>query len=171
MYRVNCISTSQGFYNVEQLNDEHYNYWLVITDQENKICGVIKDASLSEYENSRHDGFLTRKLGKAIEKALKENSMETTTFYWPYEFGLELTARDILDCSHTGACDKDCERVIKKEYIQEQLRDVKSEDIVEALVMGGVEIEDETDRDELYLLIVWDAACNLHSEIFGSLYA
>ena len=170
MYRVNCINSSKGFYNVEQLNDEHFNYWLVITDQKGKICGVIKDTALSEFENKRHDGFLTGKLCKAIEKALNDNSMETATFSWPYGFDLELTAQDILDCSHTGSCDDDCERVIKKEYIQKQLQYVKSEDLVDTLIMAGVEIEDETDRNELYLLIVWDAACNLHSEVFGSLY-
>ena len=94
------------------------------------------------------------------------------TFLWPYctsagDFDLELTKKDILDCSHVGSCDDDCERVAAKEYIQKQLCDVPNEAILGALAQMGIEVNDENDRQELFETIVWDAACNMREDITG----
>ena len=62
---------------------------------------------------------------------------------------LELTKQDVLDCSHQGACDEDCERVAKKEYVQKQLQDVSNEAMLSALAQMGVEVEDESNRKDI----------------------
>lgn len=119
--------------------------------------------------------LLHEKLGvtEQVFETYREDNMDET-FMWPYsteagDFDLELTKQDVLDCSHQGPCDEDCERVAQKDYVQEQLQDVPSDAIVEALLAMGITIEDKTDRKALYEQIVWDAACKLREDITGSL--
>lgn len=94
------------------------------------------------------------------------------TLYWPYiteagDFNLELTKKDIMNCSHDGNCDADCERVAQQEYVQKQLQDVSNEAMLSALAQMGVEVSDEGDRKEIIETVVWDAACNMRSDIVG----
>ena len=91
------------------------------------------------------------------------------TFMWTYsndagDFDLELTRKDIMDCSHSGSCDKDCERVSQKEYVRSQLQDVSDDVIAKTLALAGVDVADKTERKELCKAIVWDAACNLRED-------
>jgi len=91
---------------------------------------------------------------------------------WPYsteagDFDLELTKKDILDCSHAGNCDDDCERVAQQEYVQKQLQDVSNEAMLSALTQMGIEVRDENDRQEIIETIIWDAACNMREDITG----
>lgn len=95
------------------------------------------------------------------------------THLWPYstgagDFELELTKQDILDCSHQGACDADCERVAQKEYVQKQLQGVSNETMLCALAQMGVEVNDEGDRKEIIETVVWDAACNMREDIIDN---
>ena len=90
-------------------------------------------------------------------------------YMWMYgtqhgDFELVLTKQDILDCSHMGACDADCERVAAKEYVQKELKDVSNDAILDALAQMGIEVNNENDRKELIETIVWDAACNLKED-------
>ena len=170
MYKVNSVKSKHGFFDVEEKHDEQFNYWLLIWKKD-KVVGIIKDTTLSEFENKRHDGFLLGKLGKAIDKAFKENSMETATMMWRYdELDFELCIRDILDCSHDGICDNDCQRVVDKEYVQDQLRDVSADKLIGILDAAGIGC-DESDRHDIEECIVWDAACNLRSDLLGSLHS
>lgn len=96
------------------------------------------------------------------------------TLTWPYsteagDFDLELTKKDILDCSHEGSCDADCERVAQQEYVQKQLRDVSNEAMLSALAQMGVEVEDESNRKDIIETIIWDAACNMREDVTRSL--
>ena len=115
--------------------------------------------------------MLHEKLGVTEEvfQLYRQDNIDAT-FMWPYsttsgDFNLKLTKQDILDCSHEGICDDDCERVAQKEYVQEQLKDVPTEAIAMALDQMGIVYDDENDRKELYELIVWDAACNLKEDL------
>lgn len=107
-----------------------------------------------------------------FEQLIEKLTYQPKTFVWKYstdagDFDLELTFDDILDCSHEGDCDADCERVAAKEYIQKQLQDVSNEAMLCALAQMGVEVNDENDRKEIIETIVWDAACNMRSDIVG----
>ena len=51
--------------------------------------------------------------------------------------------------------------------MQKQLQDVSSEAMLCALAQMGVEVNDENDRKEIIETVVWDAACNMRSDIVG----
>ena len=56
------------------------------------------------------------------------------TYYWQYDqFEIALTKQDIMDCSHQGPCDYDCERVRNKPYVQEQLKAISIEQMAHEL--------------------------------------
>lgn len=129
------------------------------------------------YYEEDHDKLmlLHEKLGvtEQVFETYREDNMDET-HYWPYstdagDFELELTKKDILDCSHEGSCDADCERVAQKEYVQKQLQDVSNEAMLSALAQMGVEVEDENNRKDIIETIIWDAACNMREDITGSL--
>jgi len=127
------------------------------------------------YYEEDHDKLmlLHERLGvtEQVFNLYREDDMDETHL-WPYsteagDFELELTKQDILDCSHEGDCDADCERVAKQDYVQKQLQDVSNEAMLSALAQMGVEVEDENDRKEIIETIIWDAACNMRSDIMG----
>lgn len=92
--------------------------------------------------------------------------MEKKLYYIHYDnFCLGLTTEDILFCTqgfdHTDACSK----VSKKDYVISQLECVNTEIIVEQLYSSGITIENENDREEVLLLIVWDCANYLKDDV------
>lgn len=92
--------------------------------------------------------------------------MENKLYYYHYdEFCIGLTAKDILFCTqgfdHTDGCSK----VSKKDYIISQLKSVSTEIIAEQLHDIGITIENENDREEVLLLIVWDCANYLKEDV------
>lgn len=128
MYQVNGIVTNQGMFGVEQREDSQYpcndnrHYNLVVKDEKDKEVSVIRFTSLSEFENKRHNGFLTAKLRKAVEKALRREQMiaaiidadksldfsdklseiYTLEYYYKDEDGEVSTFEDVFDCIDTS---------------------------------------------------------------------
>ena len=81
MYRINCIKAKQGVFNVEEKHTKDFkNYWIEILNEKDEVVGTIMQ-SFSEFENKRHDGFLTRKLGTAISKALDDRWRFKPAYY------------------------------------------------------------------------------------------
>lgn len=81
MYRVNCISTKQGVFDVQEKHTKDgKTYWLDIYNEKGEEVGQIMQP-LSEFYNKRRDGFLTSKLRKAINKALNPKCAFTAAYY------------------------------------------------------------------------------------------
>lgn len=87
------------------------------------------------------------------------------TYLWIYDsFDIELAEEDVLDCSHMGPCDADCERVRNEPYVREQLARINSESIMSELGRMGIEYG-ENDRADLESCIIWDAACSIRDDL------
>ena len=115
----------------------------------------------------RNNGFV---FSGTLEELVDKIMQEPDKYSWPYstedgDFELSLTSQDILDCSHGGSCDADCERVAAKPYILEQLKNVSNEAMLSALDQMGVEVEDENNRKDIIETLIWDAACCLRSDL------
>ena len=132
----------------------------------------------SDYQKREETLITIRDRGEVFQGTFKELVAklleQPETYLWAYgtdegDFEIELTKQDILDCSHMGNCDKDCERVAQKEYIQKQLQDVSNEAMLSAMAQMGMEVNDENDRKEIIENIIWDAACKLREDITGNL--
>lgn len=92
--------------------------------------------------------------------------MEDKLYYFHYDnFCIGLTAEDILTCTqgfdHTDGCSK----VSKKDYVINQLKSISTEIIVEQLHSICITIENENDREEVLLLIIWDCANYLKEDV------
>lgn len=101
----------------------------------------------------------------------KENKMEYTYFdaYNKDCFELEMTLDDAKFCAHQGCCDKECEQMVKKPYIREQLNKLTSEQMEAAIRVYDVNFEEyeskEIPREDLELYIVWLAASDIVDNI------
>jgi len=162
-----CICWDRGSWAEEQFKEEL-----------DAVCFVCKECGLMDkYEHlplhygnywNSEVGFIRFDGQGTIDLA------DFKTHCWPYstdagDFELELTKKGILDCSHMGSCDADCERVAQQEYVQKQLQDVSNEAMLSALAQMGVEVEDENNRKDIIETIIWDAARNMREDITGSL--
>ena len=94
--------------------------------------------------------------------------MKTLTMNYD-NFSLTLGEIDIMNCATANDCDMD-KGVARKDYVQEQLRDIPTDELRKVLDNMGIEY-DENDREEIESLVVWDAACWLKADLTGSLYS
>lgn len=92
--------------------------------------------------------------------------MENKLYYFNYDnFCIGLTADDILFCTKGSDHTDGCKKVSKKDYVISQLEYVSTEIIAEQLHSSGITIENENDREEVLLLIVWDCANYLKEDV------
>lgn len=92
--------------------------------------------------------------------------MENKLYYLHYDhFSIGLTADDILSCTKGSDHTDGCKKVSKKDYVISQLKNVRTEIIVEQLYSVGITIENENDREEVLLLIIWDCANYLKEDV------
>jgi hypothetical protein len=82
-------------------------------------------------------------------------------------FCIEMDYDDAKSCSHTGKCDDDVARVLRKGYIVRQLDAIGDADIADELQnYGAWEDFELADRDTIRTSIVWIAAGNIMDEIY-----
>lgn len=92
--------------------------------------------------------------------------MEKKLYHFRYDdFCIGLTAEDILTCTQGFDNTDGCRKVSKKDYVINQLKSVSTEIIVEQLYSSGITIDNENDREEVLLLIVWDCASYLKEDV------
>ena len=100
--------------------------------------------------------------------AIKENLMELDrTVKIPGDGGEGLSL-DVIACSRKGNCDTATDRVTRKKYVQQQLKDVPTDWLKKVLDNMGISYN-ENDRGEIESLVVWDAACWLRTDLEGKL--
>lgn len=85
-------------------------------------------------------------------------------------FNLSLEEVDIMSCATIGDCEGNKDEVAQKKYVQDQLREIPTNELRK--VLDNMDIEyNENDSKEIESLVVWDAACWLKADLTGSLYS
>jgi hypothetical protein len=94
--------------------------------------------------------------------------MKTLFASFNYIPEISLTRKDAEQCSHSGDCLPDVKEVIKKPYVQKQLKALDPEKLKTELKQYGAWSDEELqDMNKNYERIIWSAANDITEELYS----